>query len=345
MTPNKDCENWTQITPLPELSMEVVAMGPSRAPASPGTAASAGIVAGMLAMIVIPAIFALRSVATPGTLAVGPNPSPHGYTWSLLLFVVPIAAILGCFLPSEHLTIASRRAFVWTSVILGCLGCALDFVFAHSFFLFPNPQATLEILVPALGHRVPVEEYIFYFTGFITILLVYIWLSEYWLAAYTVADYAAEAQALNGLVKFHLTSLLLGLVLIAAAVIYKKDFSSVPEGWPGYFIVLVAGGLIPSASSFPATSRFINWRALSLTMFFILLISLLWEATLALPYGWWNYQHPAMTGIFIGAWSGLPIEAVMVWLAVTYATVIVFEAVKIWLASGRSAREMFLGRR
>ena len=58
--------------------------------------------------------------------------------------------------------------------------------------------------------------------------------------------------------------------------------------------------------------------------------SVLWEATLALPYGWWNYQHPAMMGVFIGAWSGLPLEAVLVWLAVTYGTVIMFEVVKIW---------------
>jgi len=70
---------------------------------------------------------------------------------------------------------------------------------------------------------------------------------------------------------------------------------------------------------------------------------MMWEATLALPYGWWNYQHKAMMGMFIGAWSGLPIEAVFVWLAVTYGTVILFEAVKIWQASGRSAKEAFLG--
>ena len=88
----------------------------------------------------------------------------------------------------------------------------------------------------------------------------------------------------------------------------------------------------------------INWRALGMTMFFIMLLSMLWEATLALPYGWWNYQHHAMMGIFIGAWCDLPIEAVLVWLAVTYGTVIVFEAVKIWQASGQPARTVFLGR-
>ena len=211
------------------------------------------------------------------------------------------------------------------------------------FFCFPNPRATLGIPAPAFGHSVPIEEYVFYFTGFITILLLYVWLSEYWLAAYTVEDYRGEARALPKLLQFHPISLIVGVVLIVAAVAYKHWLSDVRPGLPGYFIVLVVGGLVPSISFYPVTRRFINWRALSLTMYFILLVSMLWEATLALPYGWWNYQHAAMMGIFIGAWSDLPIEAVLVWLAVTYGTVILFEAVKIWQASERPVKQMLLG--
>jgi len=102
---------------------------------------------------------------------------------------------------------------------------------------------------------------------------------------------------------------------------------------------------VPAAGFFPTVSRFINWRAFSLTFFFVLLVSLLWEATLAVPYGWWNYQRPRMMGLRIGAWAGLPIEAVCVWVAVTFGTVIVFEVVKIWQASEKPAGEAFLGRR
>lgn len=317
-------------------------MPPSRTPATTRPAIAAAIVGAMLGMIVIPATFTLHSVSSPGTLNVGDNPSPHGYTWSLLLFIVPIFVIAVWFLPSEGLDIP-RRAFWRTIAILGPIGCGLDVVFARWFFLFPNSGATLGIPAPALGHPVPIEEYVFYFTGFIAVLLLYVWFSDYWLAAYSVDDYRGEARALPRLLRFHPTSLIAGIALIVLAIAYKKYFSSVPEGWPGYFIVLVAGGLIPAVAFFPATCRFINWRALSLTMFFILLVSLMWEATLALPYGWWNYQHAAMMGVFIGAWSGLPIEAVMVWLAVTYGAVIVFEVVKIWQASGMRARAAFLG--
>jgi hypothetical protein len=96
-------------------------------------------------------------------------------------------------------------------------------------------------------------------------------------------------------------------------------------------------------SFLPTARPFINWRAFSLTLFFILLVSLLWEATLAVPYQWWDYQPKQMMGLRIGAWAGLPIEAVCVWIAVTYATVIVFEIVKLWQASEKPAKDAFLG--
>jgi hypothetical protein len=316
-----------------------------RQPRSHGTpkpTVAASIVIAMLAMIAIPAAITLRSVVTPATVQAIKGASPHGYTWSLLLFVVPILAIGVWFLPSEGLDVP-QKAFWRTVGILVPIGCLLDVVFAQWFFRFPDPKATLGILAPALGRWVPVEEYFFYLTGFVTILLLYVWFSEYWLAAYTIEDYRGEARALPRLLQFHPTSLIVAAVLIGAAFVYKRYFSPVPEGWPGYFIVLVVGGLTPAMSFYPATKRFINWRALSMTMFFLMLVSMLWEATLALPYGWWNYQHGAMMGVFIGAWCDLPIEAALVWLAVSYGTVILFEAVKIWQASGKRMREMMVG--
>lgn len=297
---------------------------------------AAGIVIAMLAMLVIPAAIALHSVVVPATVQAQHGASPHGYTWSLLLFIVPILVIGLWFLPSEGLDIP-QRAFWRTIGILAPVGCLLDVIFAQSFFYFPDSTATLGILAPALGKWVPIEEYVFYLTGFITILLLYVWFSEYWLAAYSVDNYRAEARSIGKLLQFHPTSLVIAVVLIAAAIVYKRLFSPVPDGLPGYFMVLLIGGLLPAMSFYPATKRFINWRAMSLTMFIIMLVSMLWEATLALPYGWWNYEHHAMVGVFIGAWSDLPIEAVLVWLAVTYGTVILFEAVKIWQAFGQQS--------
>lgn len=319
-------------------------MAQPRSHGTPSPGIAAAVVVAMLAMIAFPAAIALHSVSVPAKLQVAQNASPYGYTWSLLLFIIPIVVIAGWFLPGEGLDIP-QRAFWRTILILVPLGFLLDIVFAQWFFCFPNPEATLKILAPAFGHWVPIEEYVFYFTGFITVLLLYVWLSEYWLAAYSVEHYRGEARSLQRLLRFHPASLILGFVLILGAVVYKKFLSSVHDGWPGYLMVLVAGGLIPSASFYSTTRRFINWRALSFTMFFMLVVSMLWEATLALPYGWWNYQHRQMMGIFVGAWWNLPVEAVLVWLAVTYGTVILFEAVKIWLASERTPRDIFLGSR
>jgi hypothetical protein len=137
----------------------------------------------MLAMIAVPAAITLHQVRAPAILTVPPDPTPHGYTWSLLLFIIPIAVIAGWFLPSEGLDIP-QRAFWRTIRVLVPAGFALDFFFAHRFFSFPNPAATLRIGAWALHGPVPFEEYVFYCTGFITILLMYIWLDEFWLAAY-----------------------------------------------------------------------------------------------------------------------------------------------------------------
>ena len=310
---------------------------------SPGPRMSAWIVVVMLAMIAVPAAITLNTVRSPAKLEmINSDPTPHGYTWSLLLFLVPIVAIAFGFLPREEIKIP-RKAFWWTIGMLVPLGFATDFFFASRFFVFPNVGATLRIGAPALHKPVPIEEYVFYLAGFIAVLLFYLWLDQYWLAAYNVPDYRNESKKIDRLLRFHPPSMILGIVLVVAAVIYKKVFSPFREGFPEYFTFLVVVAFVPAMSFFPTARRFINWRAFSLALFFILLVSLIWEATLAVPYQWWDYQPRQMMGLRIGAWSGLPIEAVCVWIAVTYATTIVFEIVKLWQASERPAKHAFLG--
>ncbi len=50
-----------------------------------------------------------------------------------------------------------------------------------------------------------------------------------------------------------------------------------------------------------------------------------------------------MLGVAIGAWSGLPVEVVCLWLAVSLTTVITYEVIKIWKALGTGALEAFFG--
>ena len=312
-------------------------------PPGPGVRLAPWLVMAILALVAVPAAITLHTVTSPVTLqATSSNPTPYGYTVSLLLFVVPIVVIGFWFIPRERVVIP-RRAFWRTIFILVPAGCALDFFFAGRFFNFPNAGATLQIGAPALGKPVPIEEYIFYLTGFIAVLLIYIWMDEFWMAAYNVPDYKGGSQNIHRLLQFHPTSAIVGSVLIVLAITYKKEFSSTPEGFPGYFTFLVASALVPAASFYPAAKQFINWRAFSMTSLFMLLVSLLWEATLALPYGWWGFQPRQMLGLNVGAWAELPIEEILVWIAVTYATVIVFEVMKLWQASEKTAKQAFLG--
>jgi hypothetical protein len=313
-----------------------------QSPHKPSPRSNFRLVLAILVMIALPAALTLRTVCvTPVVDASVANPSPYGYTISLLLFIVPILVIGLWFVPLDGVKI-SKNSFLWTIGILFPLGAALDFFFARTFFTYSNPGATLRITAPALGGGVPVEEYVFYFTGFVAILLIYIWLDEYWLAAYSIPVAAAERTDFARLLRFHPLSLIWAVVLIAAAILYRRYFVAAP-GFPCYFIFLVVGAMGPSAALLPSAMPVINWRAFSLTAVLILLISLLWEATLGVPYGWWGFQDAQMIGIRITAWSRLPIEEICVWIAVTYATVIVYEIVRRWKASGKRARHAFLG--
>jgi len=301
------------------------------------------LVIAMLAMVAVPAAVTLRTVRVSAVSAIGQSdPSPHGYTVSLLLFIVPAFVIAFWLIPQEKLKV-SQRAFWSTIAIMFPLGAMLDFFFARYFFYFPNAQATLGIKAPALGGGVPAEEYVFYLTGFLAVLLLYVWFDEYWLAAYSVPVNAQERIQYDRLLQLHPQSVILAIFLILAAILYKRNFA--PPGFPGYSTFLVLTALFPSSIFLPAARPVINWRALSLTMFMIVLISLLWEVTLALPYGWWNFRDEQMLGIRITAWTRLPIEETFLWVAVTYCTVIVYEILKRWRASGRPLHHALMGPR
>lgn len=312
-------------------------------PSTPGFS----IVLAMLAMVAVPVASTLHSVKRPAFQplkdVIPGNPSPYGYPVSLLIFIVPIFLIAVWFLPQEHIRV-SKKAFWWTIAILFPLGAALDFFLAQYFFQFPNPSATLGILAPALGHPVPIEEYFFYLTGFLAILLLYVWLDGYWVQAYSVLDDDTHRTDFHRLLGFHTWSFVLGIVVIGSAIVFRRIAQPGTPGFPGYLTFLVLMIVLPSMILYGAVNQVINWRALSLTLFMILVTSLLWEATLAIPYGWWAYQPATMVGIYIRAWDNLPFEAAFVWIAITFPTVLVYEAIRCWHASGKRARHAFFGR-
>ena len=89
---------------------------------------------------------------------------------------------------------------------------------------------------------------------------------------------------------------------------------SVPSerAFPGYFLFLLAGSILPSLFCSRIAFQFINWRALtavgSLSRNQPILGSLA-----GVPYGWWAYEPDQMLGVFLKPHCDLPIEAVFVW--------------------------------
>ena len=109
-------------------------------------------------------------------------------------------------------------------------------------------------------------------------------------------------------------------------------------GFPGYATFVLALGIVPSVGLLRSTKPFVNWKAFSMTVFVLLLVSILWEVTLGVPFRWWGYREEQMVGLAIEAWSDLPIEAVIVWFAAAFTVVVFYEAMKLRLAMGGASR-------
>jgi hypothetical protein len=295
------------------------------------------VVFAIIMVLVIPAVLTLYTVRVPMKPSdVKLNPTPLGYTVSLLIYFVPVVALHRWFRRSAsedgRMFRRSgkfdyrRSAFRRTLLVLIPIGFLLDIIFGIEFLTFEYRGATFfEHRFPAFdfasgGFRehIPLEEFVFYTLGFIAILSVYVWCDEYWLKLYNVPDYKIPPRDSEGGLPRYVAQtllvkpLLIAISLVSLAWLYKK-FGPHPyhAGFPSYFTFLVVASLLPSMLLFRVTQRFINWQAVSFTVGWVVLTSIFWEATLAAPYLWWGYQPYHMMGLFIGAWFGLPIEAVV----------------------------------
>lgn len=264
--------------------------------------------------------------------------SPYGYTISLVLFVVPVAFLFTWFYKRRQALAEHWRAFWVTFLIIVGVWSLLDVLLANTIFEFPNEDATVGFDLPGYdpetgwGFNVPIEEFVFYISGCAIIVLLYVWSSETWYRHYTqdaavYREFGSEHLFLRKL--FHGRSLLVGIGLVAAGFL-AKQLGPTPEGWPIYFTFLVLVVITPTAMCFEAVVRFINLRAFLFTIQALLAVSILWEVTLGLPYGWWGYEQRNMLGWFITPWSELPIEAPLLWLAAAWSNVGVYEVAKIF---------------
>lgn len=279
--------------------------------------------------------------------------SPLGYTISLAIFVVPSTTLGIWFIRQCRVASPMQwRAFWITASIVVPLWCAVDLLLGNTFFRFPNPDATLRIFapgyMPGMGwpRTIPIEEFVFYASGCAVILLGYIWSGRSWLAAYAMpeAAYLARVRQASRLIVVRRGALLTGLLLFAAAWIFKRFVArEYPDGFPGYFLFELALVIGPAAVLYDAVGPFLNRPAFVAKTIMLLLLSLMWEATMALPYGWWGYRYDQMMGFVIHPWFDLPIEAVILWPAAAFMNICLYEMVRLCLHRDRPLLTVLFG--
>lgn len=307
------------------------------------------VVVGMTCALTFPFVLTLNTISNARALIdFKSNPTPYGYTASLSLFIVPVI-VLALWLARRRENRIQNYAFWITTTIVSGAGIMLDTFFGATFFSFPNTGAVLSGHFP--GHfyfngfsfangwhnPIPIEEIGFYIFGILAVLLVYVWGDEFWFGAYNVDDASRRKTRLRDVISFHPWSAIFGVGIFLLGWFCKKHVPGFDhQGFPGYFLFLTVIAMAPSIVFFPVARPYINWRAFSLGLFFILLISLFWEATIAVPYQWWGFSLDEMLGLNINGFSGLPIEEPMLWMGVTWATIIIYEVVSTLLFMKKS---------
>jgi hypothetical protein len=177
----------------------------------------------LLAIVVVvaaPALITLASIRAPRPPLVIPpdplhNPSPFGYTWSLLLFAIP-CVVLGWWLHAVHRGSIERKAFWATMGLMVPLWCLLDVYFGLTFFKFPNLGASIGTFWGyTFDHGwqkvIPLEEIGFYVFGVMAMLLAYVWADESFLSLYRRKRDLAPGE-IERVVSFHPQSAIIGVV-------------------------------------------------------------------------------------------------------------------------------------
>jgi len=273
------------------------------------------------------------------------------YFKSLFFWLVPVALLLPRL---YHVTDAGgrrRRAFWYTVAFIFLAGCFLDFILGQWILSFDAAPGVYIWRFP-FGQRIPIEEVFFYFLGGMAILLVYIWADEYWMLKYNVRQRRWNDEIFGEdykLVRLSVAAMLIAIAMIAFGMIVKWRLNH--DAWPPpyYYTFLVLTALVPAILIYRGVAGVVNWRALSFTCLYVLVTSCIWEVTLGIARSWWWYQSPpAVMGWYIPAFGHpperpYPMEALIVWLVVSFDTILAFEFIKGVLHDRRSVRATLFG--
>lgn len=260
----------------------------------------------------------------------------HQYTWSLLLFALPAAFMAVELSLRGHLATEARHLGRALALLVP-MGVALNLAFAADFFTYENPAAVLGLTVPGLrlsgvdwAHRIPVEEFCFYGLGFFTVLLAYRWAARGLFGGHPLGpDAGGWMHALAH------PAVYVGVPVALVALGTGLQRAMNPGApFPSYWAYLMLLPVPLTLKWLPGVHRRINWAAFTFTEVSLLAVSVLWEASLAVPNGWWGYQPRAMVGLFLHPWHDLPVEAVVVWLLTPLTSIVVLEHLQSRAARG-----------
>jgi hypothetical protein len=251
------------------------------------------------------------------------------YFTSLVLWGIPILYLYPVFrMLTANGTGRRRRALRWTAATIVGLGIVLDFLLGHLTLRFSGCEspggAQYVLCLPAVGGRVPLEEVLFYAMGPLAIVLVYACADERWLSKYNPVDDLLNLKLIQPSPRLMIVA---AVAAVAAVILWRVNGT-----FPTYFAFLAAGALLPAIFLYRAIGNLTNWPAFAVTTLYVILTSVIWEVTLAIPRQWWGYQPSGMIGVTIAAWSRgdaiFPIEAAVVWIFAPFASVLTYEFAK-----------------
>ena len=267
------------------------------------------------------------------------------YFTSLALWGIPILYLWPVFstITAEG-TGRRRRALRWSAGTIVGLGVVLDFLLGFLTLRFPGCSAPAGEgpylwCLPAVGGRIPIEELLFYAMGPVAMVLVYACADELWLSRYNPKEDLLDLTLIQPS-----RSLMMAAagVAVAALVIWRVN-----GHFPTYFAFLSAGALLPAMFLYRAIGSLANWPAFAVTTLYVIITSLIWEVTLAIPRQWWGYEPSGMIGLTITAWSRgdaiFPVEAAVVWLFAPLSTILIYEFAKALTHHPRAARAALFG--
>jgi hypothetical protein len=250
------------------------------------------------------------------------------------------------------------KALFWNAVFIGGVWIVLDVFLANLLFQFPHADA--HYLPPFYGYvwdgqcatiwtllnpecykppSIPLEEALFYLGSAALLRLLYMWAAEDMFKEYSLPrdEYVREAHAALPVVQWNKRLIITAFVILAVGVLIKKfGWHDNHDGFPYYLLAELVIVFVPLCALYNKVHKFTNPRAFLFVMVLQVLVSIVWEATLALPYGYWNYRPQSMVGLVAVPWSNLALEACFLWVSVAWGVMFMYELSKIKGLTGKS---------